>query len=452
MQIQFNPTLSKNRNNITFTGKRKSQSNAASFINEGRMVDSFVKMAKTDSGSNAELAEKAIPSTPEQRAFAEMLAKELKEMGLTDIQLDQHSILTATFEGNIGKNSPVVGLLAHLDTSPDAPNKGVKPKIHRYAGGHLTLKGGTVISAKDLKGYKGKKIITSDGTTLLGADDKAGIAEILEAIRVFKEHPELKHPKIRIAFTPDEETGMGIHKFNVKRFGADVAYTVDGELPADFNKETFNAFNPKITITGKSIHPGHAYHKMINANLIAQEIIDRLPKNKTPETTRRRQGFMHVHGTQGTVSEATINMLVRDFDYKRAKKNVSLIQQIAKEVAKKHPGCKITVEPNEAYKNMGEQIKGLPEVVKYALSGIRRSGLTPNVKPVRGGTDGSQLSWRGLLAPNLGAGGHNFHSKNEFVGIEDMAKCTENIIHTLTIWAENSAKVMPKVLARRSHL
>lgn len=456
MQIGFNPAFATNRNNVannvSFTAKRKSQSSVSSYVNTDRMVDSFVKLAKVDTGSNEALAETRTPSTDGQKTLAKMLAEELKKLELAEVEIDEHSIVTATLKGNIGENSPVIGLLAHMDTSPAVPTSNVNPKIHNYKGGDIKLAEGTVISASDLKDCLGKKVITSDGKTLLGADDKAGIAEILEAVRVFKEHPELKHPEIRIAFTPDEEVGAGIAKFDIKRFRADVAYTVDGDLPSLIEDETFNAFNPEITIKGKNIHPGHAYKKMVNSANIASEFIGQLPKDQAPATTKGKQGFFHVLSINGNESETKISMLVRDFDFEEAQKKVAFLEKLAKKLQKANKGSIITIKPNERYRNMKEKISELPEVVSFARMGISRSGLQPKTKSIRGGTDGSQLSLRGLLTPNLGAGGRNFHSKNEFVPVEDMKRCTENIINTLIVWAENSAKVMPKILARRGRL
>jgi tripeptide aminopeptidase len=447
MQINFNSAASKN--NYNFTGSNKTPNNVSSFINTDRMVDSFINMAKEDTGSNDHLAETQIPSSEGQKTFAKKLEELLKKMNLKDVEIDEHSIVTATLDSNIGDDAPVIGLLAHMDTSPDAPTKGVKPQIHDYKGGDIKLKENTIILADDLKDCIGKKIITSDGTTLLGTDDKAGIAEILETINVLKEHPELKHPKIRIAFTPDEETGMGINKFDIKRFGADVAYTVDGDLPAVMENESFNAFNPEVIIKGKNVHAGYAYKKMVNANTIANKFINKLPKNQTPETTKGRQGYFHVSDINGSVEETKINMLVRDFDLTKAQKRVEFLQNLAAEIEKKYPGCSIAVTPNERYRNMKESINELPEVVEYAKEGIKKTGLTPKTAAIRGGTDGARLSLKGLLTPNIGAGGRNFHSKTEFLPIEDMKQCTENIINILSVWAEKAPKIMPKILLRR---
>lgn len=449
MKINFNPAFSKKSCDYTFKGSTKPASiDVSNFINTERMVDSFINLAKIDSGSNEELAEKKTPSSDGQKKVASVLKKELEKIGLTDIKMDEYSIVTATLESNIGE-SPVVGLLAHMDTSPDAPSKSIQLQINDYKGGDIALKESTVVPAKKLEPYIGQKIITSDGTTLLGADDKAGIAEILESLRVFKEHPELKHPKIRIAFTPDEEVGMGTEHFDIKKFGADVAYTVDGDLPHIIEDESFNAFNPEIIIKGKSTHCGAAKEDgMINSIKVANWIINKLPKNQAAETTEKKQGYYHVDAISGNVSETKMNMLVRDHNYERAKLRVAFLQDIVKQAEKKFH-CEISFDPKERYHNMKQEIKEFPEVVNFAKEGLKRSGLTPQIKAIRGGTDGSELSLKGLLTPNLGAGGQNFHSKSEFLPVEDMKKCTSNILNTLIVWAEKSKKVMPKILARR---
>lgn len=441
--------LSKQNNNYKFKGSNKTAAiNVSNFINAQRMVDSFISLAKIDSASNEELAEKKTPSSDGQKTVAKVLKKELEKLGLTDIQMDEYSIVTATLESNIGE-SPVVGLLAHMDTSPDAPSVNIQPQIHDYKGGDIVLKEGTVIPAKKLESYAGQKIITSDGTTLLGADDKAGIAEILESLKIFKENPELKHPKIRIAFTPDEEVGMGTKHFDIKKFGADVAYTVDGDLPHIIEDESFNAFNPEIIIKGKSTHCGTAKEDgMINSIKVANWIINKLPKDQAPENTEKKQGYYHVDAISGNVAETKMNMLVRDHNYERAKLRVAFLQDLVKKAEEKFH-CEISFDPKERYHNMKQKIKEFPEVVNFAKEGVKRTILEVKTKAIRGGTDGSELSLAGLLTPNIGAGGQNFHSKSEFLPVEDMKKCTANIVNTLIVWAEKSKKVMPKILARR---
>lgn len=416
-------------------------------IKEDRITDTFVRLAKMDSGSNEVMAEKQIPSTVEQKCIANWLKSDLEKLGLKDIAVDEHFFVTATLESNIEK-APVIGLLAHMDTSPDAPNKGVKPQINDYKGGDIVLKEGTTISAKDLKAYVGQKVITSDGTTLLGADDKAGIAEILETLNVLKENPDIKHPQIKVAFTPDEETGMGIKSFDIKKFGADIAYTVDGDLPQVVENESFNAFNPEINIKGNNVHCGYAKGKMINALSVGSWIQEQLPKDQLPETTEGRQGYYHVNQINGDVGQTNMKMLVRDHDYNKAVERVNFLKDIV-DKAKDKFHCDIEFNPKEMYRNMGDKIKEFPELMQYTLEGVSRSQLKPETKAIRGGTDGCHLSLNGLRTPNLGAGGLNFHSKAEFLPVQNLTKCTENILNILSVWAEKASEVMPKILALR---
>lgn len=450
MQINFNSALSEHKNSLNFTGVNKSPNNTYSFINTDRMVDSFISMAKIDTGSNEEAAETKIPSTKSQTVFAEKLAGELKEIGLSDINIDEHSILTATLKGNVGDKTPIVGLLAHMDTSPAVPTSPVQPRIHDYKDGNIKLEGGTVISEADLKEFVGYKIITSDGRTLLGADDKAGIAEILESLKVFLEHPELKRPDIRVAFTPDEENGLGIDKFNIKKFGADLAYTVDGGLSHILETESFNAFNPEIVINGINVHPGYAKDKMVNSMKIGSWIISKLPDNEAPETTSGREGYYHVYKINGTEEKTTLNLLVRDHDYEQALKRVKFVEDIVNQAKENNPKASISFNPKPAYRNMGDEMKKFPAVVQFAVEGMKRAGINnPIFEAIRGGTDGSQLSLKGLLTPNLAAGGENFHAKNEFISIVEMKKCTANIIEIMRVWGENAVKIMPEILKRR---
>lgn len=448
MQINFERNISTKINKLNFKGLNKSP-DVSSYIDTDNMVDTFIRIAQVDTGSDEALAEVQIPSTNGQKDLARILKQKLEQLNLMDVEIDEHSIVTATLASNVEGDSPVVGIFAHMDTSPDAPTANVKPQIHDYTGGDIKLEEGTIIPEGDLKKYIGQKIITSDGKTLLGADDKAGIAEILEALRVLQAHPEIKRPKIRVAFTPDEETGVGIHKFNIKTFGADLAYTVDGDFPHIIENESFNAFNPEIIINGRSTHCGDAKAgRMINSIKVANWIMSKLPKNQAPETTDKKQGYYHVDEIKGSVSQTKLNMLVRDHNFAKAKSRMSFLEQIVDSARTKFH-CEIQFNPKERYHNMREKLDEFPEVVRYAREGIKLSGLIPETKAIRGGTDGSNLSLRGLPTPNIGAGGHNFHSKSEFLPIEEMKKCTENIINILSIWAEKSAKIMPKIIARR---
>lgn len=426
------------RNQTNFNGNNNSQS-VLSLINEKRMVDTFVKIAKVDTMSHEGV--ESFPSSEGQKKLARILADELKAIGVQDINIDKHHVVTATLPDNLGdvKDKPTIGLLAHMDTSDGAPSDNVDPQIHKnYQGGDINLKDGTVIPAKDLKKHIGEDIVTSDGTTLLGADDKAGIAEILEVLRVYQENPALKHPKIRIAFTPDEETGEFISNFDIKTFGADAAYTIDGEAPEGIESSTFNAHNLDITIKGHNVHPGHAKDKMINAVKVAADFIKGLPDEESPEHTSGYEGYYHVSEIKGQEGEASLKMLVRDFDYDSSLVRVEKVKKLAEEVEKQYPGSQIVIKSKEMYRNMKSYLDKFPEVVNYALEGIKRTGLIPNQPAVRGGTDGSQLTLMGLPAPNLGTGGHNFHAKNEFVTVQDMKKCAANIINTLSVWAEKT--------------
>lgn len=432
-----------------FDKKVKEQIVVSNFINKERMKDSFIKMAKIDTGSCEKKKTSNAPSTQSQIKFAKILLKELKQMGLSEVSIDENGILTATMEGNI-KNGPIIGLIAHIDTSEQTPTGPVNPQIHNYKTGDIQLKNGVKISAKDLEPYKNSTIITSDGTTLLGADDKAGIAEILEALRVLKEHPEIKRPTLKIAFTPDEEIGAGVQNFDIKKFGADVAYTVDGSEPDFVETETFNAFNPEITIQGVSIHPGYAYGKMVNSIEVANALINKLPRNEFPENTKKKEGYYHVEAITGTSDKITIKMLVRDFDYKSAEKRIDFLNKMIIATEKEYSGCKITFNPNEKYRNMKEKLNEFPEVIEFAKKGLQRSGFNASEASIRGGTDGALLTLKGLLTPNLGTGGINFHSPNEFVSLETMVKCCENVLNIVNVWAEKSDEIMPKILERRN--
>ena len=410
---------------VNFCGVQKEHKtpNARNYIKQNRLVDTFVKLAKIDSGSKEELSEKQIPSTECQKEMAKVLAEELARIGLEDVKVDENYIVSATMKSNLDKPSKTIGLIAHYDTNEDAPNKNVQPQIHQYAKGNIELKDNTVIPEEDLLPYQNQEIITSDGTTLLGADDKAGITEILEVAQILVQNPDLKHPTIKIAFTPDEETGAGISKFDIESFGADVAYTVDGTLPDVIQNETFNAYNTEITIKGKQVHTGYAKNKMINSLEAAAWIAGKIPEDEKPQTTENKQGFYHVDRISGDVGETKINILIRDHDLDEAKNRVEFVEKLCKEAEEKF-GCKVAIKTKESYLNMKEYIDKHPEVMENAIEGIRRTGLTPRCEVVRGGTDGSDLSERGLPTPNLGAGGLNFHSKTEFLPVSNLVKCS----------------------------
>lgn len=414
-------------------------------INVERLKNLFIKMAEVDTGSCEETKPKIGASTKKQVEFAKkILVKELKKMGLKDVKLDNTHTVTATLKGNIKENL-TIGLIAHMDTSEQAPTGPVKPQVHDYKEGDIELNG-VKIDAVDLEPYKNNTIITSDGTTLLGADDKAGIAEILEAVKVLIENPEIKHPTIRIAITPDEEIGEGVTNFDIKKFGANVAYTVDGSEVENIESETFNAFNPEIIIEGVPVHCGYAYGKMINAIEVASAIMNKIPKNELPETTQNKEGYYHVDSINGDVNKVVMKMLVRDFDFDNELKRIEFLRNIIKEVENEYKGSKITFKENEKYHNMKEKLNELPEVIEYAKLALKRSGFdNPKEPPVRGGTDGAMLTLRGLLTPNLGTGGVNFHSKKEFISLQVMQKSVENIINLVSVWAEKAEEITKKL-------
>ena len=433
----------------TFAANVQGEKKMSDLINQERLTQSFLRYVKIDTGSDPEMAEKHIPSTEKQKNLANLLASELKELGLKNVNIDDHSIVTAELPSNSDKKMPIIALFAHMDTAHDVPTGPVNPQIHNYKGGDIVLSDGVVIKAEDLKNEIGNRIITSDGKTLLGADDKAGVAEIMETLAVLKDNPQIVRPEIKVVFTPDEETGLGMTAFNAEDFVADVGYTVDGGAPFELDTETFNAFDPEITIKGKVVHCGYAYKKMINSLELANEFISKLPKNETPSTTQGKQGYYFVDEVKGTAEKTTIKMLVRDFNLDNAKKRIAFIEKTLNQIEKENKGCEITFNPKQRYLNMKENLKKFPEVISYAEEGIRRSGLTPVQNSVRGGTDGSALTLRGLLTPNLGAGGINFHSQTEFVSVETMSKCAENVLNILCVWADNSDVVMTEILKRR---
>ncbi|MBQ4122851.1 peptidase T [bacterium] len=421
------------RKNISFQSQKNST--ISNLINKDRMVDHFIKIARIDTGSNPELVGIKSPTTKGQIDLAQALSTELKELGLENVEIDAYGILTATLPSNIDE-SPTVAFISHLDTSPDVKTSNVNPIIHNYTSGNIKLNDNQTITEEELEEYKGHQIITSEGTTLLGADDKAGISEIIEALRVFCENPQLKRPTIKIAFTPDEECGGGIEYFNIKKFNADVAYTVDGTTPETIDTETFNAFNPTIIIKGVPTHCGYGYKKMLNSIDIASELIGMLPKDESPSTTKDKEGYYHVDSISGNVEETKINMLVRDFDYDKAKERVKFIRTKIDELKKKYPEANFEMEANEAYKNIKNYMSLNPKVIDNAKKGIQKSGLEVKENSVRGGTDGSFLTINGLLCPNIGAGGLNFHTQKEFISAESMKKCCENIINIAQSWVE----------------
>jgi tripeptide aminopeptidase len=386
-----------------------------------------------------------VPSTAKQKDLGRLLAKELQDMGITDAQMDDLGYVYATVAANTTKAVPVICLCAHMDTSPDCSGTGVKPILHPdYTGGNITLPDDPrqVLRPEDhpaLASQLGHDIITASGTTLLGADDKAGVAEIMDAVYFLTQHPEIKHGTLRILFTPDEEIGRGVDHVDLDRLGADFGYTLDGESVGSFENENFCADKAVVDIEGVSAHTGMAKGKLVNALRVAAALIGSLPSDGlSPETTEGREGFLHPLYWRGSAEKATVEFLVRDFTEEGLVRHEDFLRQLLKKALPQYPGARGEVHIQAQYRNMQEEISRHPEVSAYALEAIRRAGLSPSVHPIRGGTDGAMLTFRGLPCPNLFAGEHAFHSKQEWVSVQDMQKAVEVIIHLVQVWEEKS--------------
>lgn len=399
-----------------------------------KVVERFLRYVKYDTQSNEESG--TTPSTEGQLVFARALKEELEEIGLKEVSLDERGYLMATLESNLeeGKETPTIGFIAHMDTSPDMPGKDVKPQIVKnYDGGDIVLnkEENIILSPNDfpeLKNYIGEDIITTDGTTLLGADDKAGIAEIITAMEYLLENPEIKHGKIRIAFTPDEEIGRGADFFDVKKFGADLAYTVDGGPIGELEYENFNAAAARISIKGESVHPGTAKGKMVNSILIANELISKLPADETPADTEGYEGFYHLVSIKGNVEETKLYYIIRDFDKINFIKRKTTLEEIVRELNEKYDKGRIQLKITDQYYNMKEIIEKNKEIVDIAYQAMEEIGITPIITPIRGGTDGARLSYMGLPTPNIFTGGHNYHGKYEFIPVSSMEKAMKLIV------------------------
>ncbi len=395
------------------------------------LIDRFLRYVKFDTQSD-ELTN-LTPSTPGQYKFAQALEKELHRMGLEDISLDENGYLMATLPANTTRQLPTVGFIAHLDTSPDMSGHNVNPqRVNNYDGTKITLnpeKGIYLDPAEfpEMLNYVGKDLITTDGTTLLGADDKAGIAEILSAVEYLQAHPEIEHGKIRVAFNPDEEIGQGAHKFDVKLFGADWAYTMDGGEIGELEFENFNAASARVTFTGRNVHPGSAKHKMINSIRIANQFILMLPRWETPEHTEGYEGFYHLVGIEGSVEQTVLTYIVRDHDRDRFERRKRELEHLVRKTNNEFPGC-CSIEIKDQYYNMREKIEPVMHIIEVAEKAMLRAGVTPKVQPIRGGTDGAQLSFKGLPCPNIFAGGLNFHGRYEFVPVQSMEKARDVIV------------------------
>lgn len=401
-------------------------------MDKQHIINRFISYVTVDTESDPN--NPAFPSTEKQWNLARQLEKELTSIGLEDVELDENCYLMATLPSNLDYEVPTIGFVSHIDTSPDFTGANVNPQlIENYDGGDITLNKelGIVLSPSefdDLLLYKGQTLITTDGTTLLGADDKAGVTEIVSAMEYLVQHPEIKHGKIRICFTPDEEVGKGAHKFDVEKFGAEWAYTMDGSQIGELEFENFNAASAKVMIKGKIVHPGYAKGKMINAVLIANRFIAALPADEVPEKTEGYEGFFHLHKISGNVDGASIEYIVRDHDFEKFQGRKALLNQIASDLNAELGKDLIAVEIKDQYFNMKEKVEPKMHIIEIAKEVMEDLNIKPIIKPIRGGTDGSQLSYMGLPCPNIFAGGHNFHGRYEYVPVESILKASEVIV------------------------
>lgn len=405
-----------------------------------KTIDKFLRYIAFDTASNPD--SQSQPSTNKQFALLEQLRKELENMGVEKVEVDKNGYLMATIPSNLEKALPAVGFIAHVDTSPDAPGNGIKPQIiENYDGKAIVLnkdRKTTLDPAEfpELKDYIGQTLVTTDGTTLLGADDKAGVAEIMSAAEYIMEHPEFKHGEIKIGFTPDEEIGRGVDRFDVKKFGATYAYTMDGGAIGELEYENFNAASAKIHIQGRNIHPGYAKGKMLNAILIASELNDMLPVWQRPEFTDGYEGFIHITKFTGVVEEADIQYIIRDHDSLLFERKKAMMQECVGFINRKYGEGVATLEIKDQYYNMKNQIEPHYHIIEKAVKAMEDAGIRANIRPIRGGTDGARLSFMGLPCPNIFAGGHNFHGKYEYVPVQSMEKATEVILNIIRNFAE----------------
>ncbi len=395
------------------------------------LVERFLDYVSYDTQSSEEST--TTPSTSKQMVFARHLAQQLSEIGLSDVDIDDNGYIMASLPANTDKTVPTVGFISHFDTSPDCSGADIHPRIVKnYDGGDIVLSEGIVTSPEmfpELKDHVGEDIIVTDGHTLLGADDKAGIAEIVQAMVYLMEQPEIKHGLIRVGFNPDEEIGLGAHKFDVEKFGCDFAYTMDGGERGEIEFENFNAASAKVTITGRSVHPGYAKGKMINASKVAAEFAMSLPANETPETTEGYQGFYHLIGMSGNVEKATLNYIIRDHSRECFEMRKLFIAGIANNLAEKYGKDVVKIEIKDQYYNMREKVEPMMYIISIAKEAILQTGTTPVVRAIRGGTDGAQLSFKGLPCPNIFAGGLNFHGPHEFCPIPNMEAAMQTVVN-----------------------
>jgi len=407
-------------------------------ISKSSVEERFLRYVQVDTQSDP--TSPNCPSTEKQKNLGRILVDELLAIGISDAHLDEHGYVYATIPANIDKALPVICFCSHMDTAPDCSGTGVKPVVHRnYNGGDIVLPDDPTVVIKptdhpDLANQLGNDIITASGTTLLGADDKAGVAEIMAAAELLMTHPEIKHGTIKILFTPDEEIGRGVDKVDLAKLGADFAYTMDGETAGSIEDETFSADGVTVTIDGISVHPGFAKGKLQSALKIAASIIEALPKDRlSPETTTRREGFVHPVSIKGGVEQATIEFIVRDFDDGNLHRHEQELEGIVNAVVSRHTGCNYRFTVTEQYRNMKQVLDGYPQIMEIGLEAIRRAGMEPIRRSIRGGTDGSRLSFMGLPCPNIFAGGHAFHGKEEWVSVQDMEKAVRTILHIVEI-------------------
>lgn len=402
------------------------------------LVERFINYTKFDTQSSED--SESVPSTAKQLDFAKYLKHELEEEGLSDVEMDDMGYIYATLKGNTKKKTPTIGFISHMDTSPDASGKDIKARvIENYDGEDIELSPGIISSVEkfpELKAHKGEDIIVTDGTTLLGADDKAGIAEIVQAMCYLRDHKEIKHGDIRVAFNPDEEIGMGAHHFDVEKFGCDWAYTIDGGDLGDLEYENFNAAAAKIYIKGVSVHTGYAKGKMINASRLAVEFQNMIPETETPEQTEGYHGFYHLLGIESRCEEAKLSYIIRDHDRQKFEARKDFLEDCVKKMNEKYGEGTVTAEIYDQYYNMKEKIDPNMHVIDIVLRAMQESGVPPRVEPIRGGTDGAQLSFKGLPCPNIFAGGVNFHGPHEFVSVQVMQKVVDTIVKIAEITEE----------------
>ena len=409
-------------------------------IDKKHLIDRFVSYVTVDTESDP--TSESTPSTAKQWDLANALVDELKHIGLEDVTIDQNAYIMATLPSNVSHKVPTIGFISHFDTTPDFTGKDVKPQIiENYDGKDIVLnKEQNIILSpsyfEDLLLYKGQTLITTDGTTLLGADDKAGITEIVSAMEYLVQHPEIKHGKIRIGFTPDEEIGRGAHKFDVEKFDADWAYTMDGSQVGELEYENFNAAGALVSIKGKIVHPGYAKGKMVNSMYIATDYINSLPRLETPEHTQDRQGFFHLYSVTGEVDSTQLQYIIRDHDKEHFEARKEMMLKLADELNSQLGEPCVSVEIKDQYFNMREKIEPVMHIVDIAQKAMEQAGIKPLIKPIRGGTDGSQLSFKGLPCPNIFAGGHNFHGRFEYVPVESIQKAIEVIVNIAQLVGE----------------